>query len=125
MKSKILVIDDDHNMRRLLEYNLAKSYSVNTANDGQEALLWLEAGNMPDLIVADIRMPNIDGHDFIKNVRSNKAFKHIPVIFLTAKAQSTDRITGLKLGADDYMTKPFNPEELAIRIDKILQRIKI
>jgi len=125
MKHKILIVEDDCHMRRLLEYNLGKDFAVATSSDGAKALAWLQAGNLPDLIVADVRMPNVHGFDFLKNIRVSGRFKNIPVIFLTAKAQSSDRIAGLKLGADDYMTKPFNPEELAVRIEKILHRNQV
>jgi len=126
MKPTILVVDDEPTIRRLLEYNLKENkFNVVTANDGKEALLWLQEGNLPDLIVTDIMMPNIDGYQFIKNVRTSGFFRDIPVIFLSAKAQSKDRIQGLELGADDYMTKPFNPEELIARIDNILRRVKV
>ncbi len=122
MKENILIVDDDKSMRRLLEYNLGKKYDVTTAEDGQQALDLLDSGTMPDLIVADINMPKVDGYDFIQNLHSKDGMSNIPVIFLTAKAQSTDRIKGLKLGAEDYMVKPFNPEELVIRIENILRR---
>jgi len=126
MKPTILVVDDEPTIRRLLEYNLKENkFNVVTANDGKEALLWLQEGNLPDLIVTDIMMPNIDGYQFIKNVRTSGFFRDIPVIFLSAKAQSKERIHGLQLGADDYMTKPFNPEELIARIDNILRRVKV
>ncbi len=123
MKKNILIIDDDTNMRRLLEYNLGKRYDVISAENGQQALDLIDSGTTPDLIVADINMPVVNGYEFIQNLHLQTDLKNIPVIFLTAKAQSTDRIKGLKLGAEDYMVKPFNPEELVIRIENILRRL--
>lgn len=106
----------------LLENFLSKTYDVITRNDGQEGLKYLEEGNMPDMIVADIQMPNLDGYDFLKNIRSSGFFKNIPTIMLSGIESSAERVKCLKLGADDYMVKPFNPEELAIRIENIISR---
>lgn len=123
MKKTILVIDDEMSIRMLLENFLSKTYTVVTRNDGQEGLQFLEEGNMPDLIVADIQMPNLDGYEFIKNVRASGFFKNIPVIMLSGIESSNERVKCLKLGADDYLVKPFNPEELSIRIDNLIARM--
>lgn len=123
MKKTILVIDDEMSIRMLLENFLSKTYTVVTRNDGQEGLQYLEEGNMPDLIVADIQMPNLDGYEFIKNVRASGFFKNIPVIMLSGIESSNERVKCLKLGADDYLVKPFNPEELSIRIDNLIARM--
>ncbi len=123
MKKKILVIDDELSIRLLLENFLGKEYEVVTKKDGQEGLKYLEEGVMPDLIVADLQMPNIDGYNFLKNVRASGFFKHIPVIMLSGIESSQERVKCLKMGADDYIVKPFNPEELSIRINNILKRI--
>jgi DNA-binding response OmpR family regulator len=122
MKKKILVIDDELSIRLLLENYLSKMYDVVTRNDGMEALKWMEDGNMPDLIVADIQMPNLDGYEFIKNVRNSGFFKEIPMIMLSGIESSQEKVKCLKLGANDYMIKPFNPEELSIRIEILLAR---
>ncbi|MBN2013125.1 response regulator [candidate division KSB1 bacterium] len=122
MKAKILIVDDEPSIRRLIEYNLGKKFTIHAVKDGQEALNWLNEGNMPDLVITDILMPNIDGYEFVQNIRASGFYQDIPVIFLSAKASSMDRIKGLKMGADDYLVKPFNPEELEIRIENILQR---
>jgi len=118
---KILIVDDEPNIRRLLQYNLGENFEVVSASNGEEALAELQK-QRPDLIVTDVSMPNLDGFDFLKKVRSNDLLKHIPVIFLSARGQSMDKIKGLKMGADDYITKPFNPEELEIRINSLLRR---
>ncbi len=122
MKKKILVIDDELSIRMLLENFLSKTYEVITKNDGMEGVHWLESGNMPDLIVADIQMPNMDGYDFIRNIRASGFFKEIPLIMLSGIESSQEKVKCLKLGANDYMVKPFNPEELSIRIELLLAR---
>jgi DNA-binding response OmpR family regulator len=122
MKKTILVIDDEMSIRMLLENFLSKTYNVITRNDGQEGLKYLEEGNMPELIVADIQMPNLDGYDFLQNVRASGFFKNIPMIMLSGIESSKERVKCLKLGADDYLVKPFNPEELAIRIENLIKR---
>ena len=123
MKKTILVIDDEMSIRMLLENFLSKTYNVITRNDGQEGLQFLEEGNLPDLIVADIQMPNLDGYELIKNVRASGFFKNIPMIMLSGIESSNERVKCLKLGADDYLVKPFNPEELSIRIDNLIARM--
>lgn len=125
MKHQILIVDDEPNILRLLEYNLKDKYDIVLKNDGVEALLWLQEGNFPSVIVTDIMMPNMDGIELIKNIRGSGAFRDIPIIFLSAKSQSEDRIKGLKEGADDYIVKPFNPEELKIRIENLLKRSSV
>ncbi len=124
MKKTILVIDDEMSIRMLLENFLSKTYKVITRNDGEAGLKFLEEGNLPDLIVADIQMPNLDGYELIKNVRASGFFKNIPMIMLSGIESSNDRVKCLKLGADDYLVKPFNPEELAIRIDNLIARMR-
>lgn len=122
MKKYILVIDDEKSIRMLLENFLSKKYEVTAKADGMDALNWMQEGNLPDLIVADIKMPNIDGYDFIKNIRASGYFKDIPLIMLSSLNSSAERVKCLKLGANDYMVKPFNPEELSIRIEGMLDR---
>ena len=122
MNKKILVIDDELSIRILLENFLKKEYDVVTKNDGLDAITWMEEGNLPDLIVADIQMPNLDGYEFIKNVRASGFFKDIPMIMLSGIESSSEKVKCLKLGANDYIVKPFNPEELSIRIELLLAR---
>lgn len=122
MKKNVLVIDDELSIRMLLENFLNKTYTVVTKNDGMEGLGWLEEGNVPDLIVADIQMPNLDGYEFVKNLRASGYFRHIPIIMLSGIESTSEKIKCLKLGADDYIVKPFNPEELALRIELLISR---
>ncbi|RLD91321.1 MAG: two-component system response regulator [Bacteroidetes bacterium] len=123
MKRTILVIDDEQSIRMLLENFLGKEFEIVTKNDGLEGIKFLEEGNLPDLIVADIQMPNMDGYEFLENAKASGFFNHIPVIMLSGNESSKERIKSLRLGADDYMVKPFNPEELYLRIKNILARI--
>ncbi len=122
MKKKILVVDDERTIRMLLENYFRESYDVTSKCDGQEAMNWLHEGNIPDLIIADINMPNMDGNAFVDNLRSSGYFKDIPVIMLSASESSTERVKFLRMGANDYLVKPFNPEELSLRIELLLSR---
>jgi two-component system phosphate regulon response regulator PhoB len=122
MKSKILVVDDEQDAIELIEYNLeAAGYRVITAVDGAEAIKKTRA-TVPDLIVLDIMLPELDGLEVCKILRRDSATAAIPIIMLTAKALEIDRVLGLELGADDYITKPFSPRELVLRVKKQLQR---
>jgi len=123
MKRTVLVIDDEQSIRMLLENFLGKEFDVITKNDGLEGIKFLEEGNLPDIIVADIQMPNMDGYEFLENAKASGFFNHIPVIMLSGNESSKERIKSLRMGADDYMVKPFNPEELYLRIKNILARI--
>ena len=116
---KILVVDDEITICLLLENFLSKDYDVVSINDGAEALEWLE-GNLPDLIISDIEMANMDGYEFLTKVRERGFTKHTPFIMLSAKSESKERINCYKLGAQDYLTKPFNPEELEELVKKNL-----
>jgi len=122
MKKKILVVDDERSICLLLESFLSKDYDVVTFQDGLEALIWLEE-NLPDLIISDIQMPNVDGYEFLIKVRERGFTKHTPFIMLSAKSESKERIKCYKLAAQDYLTKPFNPEELEELVKKNLYPI--
>jgi DNA-binding response OmpR family regulator len=111
MKKKILVVDDEQTTCVLLENFLSTDYQVVTRNSGIEALAWLE-NNLPDLIISDIQMPKMNGFEFLKEVRLIGFTKHTPVIMLSGRTESKERIKCYQLGAQDYLTKPFNPEEL-------------
>ena len=126
MRKKILVVDDEMTICLLLENFLSEEYDVISFNDGINALEWLE-GNLPDLIISDIEMPNMDGYEFLVQVRDRGFTKHTPIIMLSAKSESKERIKCYKLGAQDYLTKPFNPEELEELVKKnlFLQKQKI
>jgi DNA-binding response OmpR family regulator len=119
MKHKILVIDDELSIRLLLENFLSQDYDVVCKSDGMEALEWLE-GNLPDLIICDIQMPKMDGYECLKKVRERGYTKHTPFIMLSGTEASKERIKCYRLGAQDYLMKPFNPEELEELIKKNL-----
>jgi two-component system phosphate regulon response regulator PhoB len=122
VKPKILVVDDEPEAVELLEFNLKQAgYGVTTAGDGSEALKKART-QTPDLIVLDVMLPEMDGFEICKSLRLDSATVKIPIIMLTAKAAEIDRVLGLELGADDYLTKPFSPRELLLRIKKILAR---
>ncbi len=122
MKTTILVVDDEPEAVELVEFNLRSAgYSVTTAADGEEALKKARA-TLPALIVLDLMLPEIDGMEVCKLLRRDPTTAGIPIIMLTAKAAEIDRVLGLELGADDYITKPFSPRELVLRVKKILQR---
>lgn len=124
MKKKILVVDDEITIRTLLEKFLSNLYDVTAMGNGHEALSWLQAGNMPDLIIVDLEMPSMDGFEFLKQVKSSGFFRSIPIMMLSGVDSSAERVKCLKAGALDFMIKPFNPEELTIKID-ILLRIRL
>ncbi len=116
---KLLVVEDEPMMRRLLLHIFGDKYEVVLQENGREALDWLKEGNVPNVIIADLYMPEIDGYEFIKAVRSYDFYDSVPLMVLSGEQGSEDRIKCLKAGADDFLTKPFNPEELDIRIDKL------
>jgi phosphate regulon transcriptional regulator PhoB len=119
---KILVVDDEPDIVELASYNLTKEgFDVSSASDGEEALNKIRSGNF-DLVILDLMLPGIQGMEICRILRNDPRTQHLPVIMLTAKGEEIDRILGLEIGADDYMTKPFSPRELAARIRAILRR---
>jgi DNA-binding response OmpR family regulator len=122
IKKKILVVDDEISICMLLQNFLSENYEVNTMNSALEALDWLE-GNLPDLIISDIQMSKMDGYEFLTKVRQRGFTKHTPIIMLSGRAESKERIKCYRLGAQDYLTKPFNPEELEELVKKNLYPI--
>ncbi|GAB6173525.1 response regulator [Paradesulfitobacterium aromaticivorans] len=120
----ILVVDDEESIQELLRYNLEKEgYKVLAARDGLEALERV-GKDQPDLVVLDVMLPHMDGMEVCRQLRLNPKFRELPVIMLTAKGEEIDKVLGLELGADDYMTKPFSPRELVARIKARLRRVK-
>ena len=120
MSQKILVVDDEQSIVTLLKYNLETAGNiVEVAYDGEEALKKVET-EQPELIVLDVMLPKKDGIEVCKTIRSDKNL--VPILMLTAKDDEFDRVLGLELGADDYMTKPFSPREVVARVKAILRR---
>jgi len=121
MKKKILIVDDKAEFRRLTKTILSNNYQVESAENGVEALSLLQNGYMPDLIVSDLIMPVLGGKDLVDQLKASGAFKHIPVIILSSIDKTDEKIKLIKMGADDYLEKPYNPSELLVRIEKLLK----
>ena len=124
MRQKILIVDDEPEAIELIEFNLKQAgYEVATAADGAEALKKARE-LLPGLVILDLMLPEMDGLEVCKILRRESATATMPILMLTAKAAEIDRVLGLELGADDYLTKPFSPRELVLRVKKILSRGK-
>lgn len=121
---KVLVIDDEPSTRKILEHFLSKEFDVTLKNDGMEGMRWVESENDIDFIIVDLNMPNLNGKEFIKVIRSSNLYCDLPIIILSGTDESKERIECLNLGADDFMLKPFNPMEVHAKIKAILRRIK-
>jgi DNA-binding response OmpR family regulator len=125
MKKTLLIVDDEPSIRLILAHYFAAEFEVVLKSNGMEAMEWLEQNNSPDAIVADYDMPVMDGPDFIKQIRASSLHRDVSLIILSGKDNTSSKIQCLKLGADDYLVKPFNPEELSLRIQNMLNRIRI
>jgi DNA-binding response OmpR family regulator len=125
MKKTLLVIDDEPSICLILEHYFHLDFKVVLKSNGLEAMKWLSQGNQPDAIVADYAMPVMDGFDFIKQLRADAAHQYTPIIILSGKDETTSKISFLKHGADDYVVKPFNPEELELRLKRLLNRVTL
>ncbi len=124
MPAKILVVDDEPHLQRVVSlYLRGRDYEVRTAPNGLDAIQ-IVADNRPDLIIADISMPGMDGFELCSRLRRDPATRTIPFIFLTAKDQDTDKIKARKVGADDYLTKPCPLDQLAERVETVMDRIE-
>jgi two-component system phosphate regulon response regulator PhoB len=122
MTDCILIVDDEPDVVDLLVFNLQKAgFKTITAKDGNTALQKAR-DELPALVILDLMLPGVEGTDVCRQLKNDPKTAHIPVIMLTAKAEEVDRIVGLELGADDYVTKPFSPRELALRVKTILRR---
>lgn len=123
-KEKILVVDDEEDILELVRYNLFKNgYLVTCVSSGEQAMAKLR-DETPNIILLDLMLPGMDGLDVCRNLKTNPATMNIPIIMITAKGEDADIVTGLELGADDYLTKPFSPRVLLARIRAILRRNK-
>ena len=122
VQERILVVDDEPDIVALVAYHLAKTnYRVSTASNGTDALS-IARQERPSLLVLDLMLPGMSGFDVLQHIRADENTKHIAVLMLTARKEEQDRIRGLSLGADDYLTKPFSPQELVLRVGAILRR---
>jgi len=121
---RILVVDDEPDITALVAYHLARTgYRVSTATDGADALKAVNS-ERPALVVLDLMLPGLSGYEVIEHIRREPATSELPVLMLTARRDEADRVQGLTLGADDYLTKPFSPRELVLRVGAILRRVR-
>ena len=119
---KILIVDDEEDVLELVRYNLDKNgYTVETAATGEEALAKVRT-QTPDLMILDLMLPGVDGLEVCKQLKADPKTQNIPIIMLTAKGEEADIVTGLEMGADDYVTKPFSPKVLIARVRRTLHR---
>lgn len=125
MKKTLLVVDDEPTIQLILARYFQDDYQVIAQPNGLEALRWLGAGNTVDAIVADYEMPVMNGPVFIKQLRASLLHRNVPLLMLSAKEESSSKIQCLRYGADDYMVKPFNPEELELRLQNMLRKISV
>ena len=124
MKLRVLIVEDEDTLIELLEYNFKKEgYTVETATDGESALDKI-LFKSPDLIILDWMLPKLSGIELCRQIRNTKQIKNIPVIMLTARGEERDRLKGLEMGADDYVTKPFSINELLARAKAVLKRVR-
>lgn len=124
-KKTLLIVDDEPAIRLILEHYFASDYEVVLTANGEEALNWLRSGNNTDAIVADYEMPLLNGLDFIRALRAWPAYESVPLLMLSGTDETSKKIQCLRAGADDYLVKPFNPEELEIRLQKVLSRVSV
>jgi DNA-binding response OmpR family regulator len=121
MKKKILILDDKQSIAQIISIYLSGEYDIVWFENPIKGIAWLQEGNIPDLIISDIRMPEMRGDEFLEYIKSNELFRSIPVIMLSSEESTTERIRLLREGADDFIIKPFNPMELKVRIKKIIE----
>lgn len=121
-REAVLVIEDEQDIQELIRYNLAKEgYRVTLAETGEDGLSHVR-NQTPDLILLDLMLPGIDGLEVCRQIKADQTLRPVPIIMLTAKGEESDIVTGLELGADDYVTKPFSPKVLVARIRAVLRR---
>jgi DNA-binding response OmpR family regulator len=123
MKPTVVIIDDQAAMRGILEHFLAGEYRTAGFDDAPTAIRWCESNPLPDCIIVDLNLPGMNGFEFIEIMRANPKTATVPIIVLSSSEGSEVKIRCLRLGADDYMIKPFNPEELLARMESIARRI--
>lgn len=125
-KQSICVVEDDTHIQQLIKYNLeANGYKVSVFSSGEELLSYCENNNFPDMFILDIMLPGIDGLGVCRSLKQQPNAMNIPIIMLTAKSEEFDKVLGLELGADDYITKPFSVRELVARIKALFRRLNI
>lgn len=124
LRSRILIIEDDKDIVELVRYNLEKDdYQVTTCGDGATGLAQIRK-SQPDLLLLDLMLPKLSGLEICKEIRRDDRLGRLPILILTARGEEADRVVGLELGADDYVTKPFSPRELVARVKALLRRVQ-
>lgn len=121
MKPQVFIVDDNEMMREFLTSYLGTEYSVTSFDSAEEVLKVLTPGFQPDLIIADYSMEGLDGLELLKNLKTSGYYQGIPVLFVSGQQKSDTRIQCLEEGAEDFITKPFNPQELALKVKRIIQ----
>jgi len=121
-KYRILAIDDEPSVLMIIQHFFKEKFEVVVKDNAEDGIKLMQAGHIPDIIICDLTMPDIDGLELIKMIRSSGFFSSIPLIMLSATESSEQKIEVLNAGADDFMVKPFNPKELEARINSILRR---
>jgi DNA-binding response OmpR family regulator len=119
---KVMIIEDAIPIQLIIQYSLKEKFQVNMFKSGMEALTYLHKGNLPDIIITDLNIPEISGLELLKQIKSSGLFSAIPVLILSGEESTEVRINCLESGADDFIVKPFNPRELEVRIRIILSR---
>jgi len=124
MKKRILIVDDEKDILELVSYNLGKEgFDVSVSATGEDALHLIKKGKY-DLIILDLMLPGLQGMELCRTIRNDPKISYLPIIMLTAKGEEVDKILGLEMGADDYVTKPFSPRELVARVKAVLRRTR-
>jgi DNA-binding response OmpR family regulator len=124
IKEHILIVEDHSALRILMDNFLGKTFKVKTTSNGYEALAWMNEGNIPEVIILDINMPNLSGVDFLSNIRISGFFKDIPVVVVSGEEEGKIIEKCLEIGINGYMKKPFNPNDLLTKIHTILNNNK-
>jgi len=119
-KRSVLIVEDEPMMRSFLKRTLSAEYDIITEENGKYALEWLYKGNLPDLLIVDLQMPEMDGFDFVEYIRRSGFFNRLPIIVLSSRDSVDDRLKCFEFGANDYLIKPFNPKELKYRINNLM-----
>ena len=124
IKEQILIVEDHRALRVIMDNFLEKSFKVETASNGYEALAWMNEGNIPEVIILDINMPNLGGIEFLSNIRTSGFFKDIPVVIVSGEEEGKVIERCLEIGINGYMRKPFNPKNLLAKIHLVLKNKK-
>jgi len=120
VKKKVLIVDDKSTIAKIIEVYISETFECIFFEDPIKAIAWLSKGDLPDLIISDINMPNMSGIEFLDFIKKNDLFKSIPFVILSSEDSTSQKIALLEKGADDYISKPFNPMELKVRLKKIV-----